>query len=65
MTTSDLGVFPPLLPTESFPLPAKCDLDGSGGLTVPAGSLSVLISVFGTELRKSYASVRASKLRET
>lgn len=62
MTTSDLGVFPPLLPTESFPLPAKCDLDGSGVLT---GSLSVVISAFGTELLTSYASVRASKLRET
>lgn len=65
MTTSDLGVFPPLLPAESFPLPAERDLDSNGGLIVLTGSLSVLISVFGIELLKSYASVRASKLRET
>lgn len=43
--TSDLGVFPLLLPADSFSLPAEGALGSEGTVCVVAGSPSVLISV--------------------
>lgn len=49
-TTSNLGVFPPLLPADSFPLPTDSVLGCEGTVSeVPCGT-SMLISVTAPEL---------------
>lgn len=47
---SNLGVFPLLTPTDSFPLPAESDLGCEGTISVVTCRPSVLISVVGPEL---------------
>lgn len=49
-TSSNLGVFPLLLATDSFPLPAENDLGCEGTVSAATWGPSILISVVGPEL---------------